>query len=445
VTGTNVVVRTPAERVLLVLLRLGVTLDGLDDLEPSVLLPVREALRRCRADPPAGWPSAAYGLLGREDMVAQIALDAATLERVAIAANSRKNKGGGGGGGFNSGFGGSGSGSGSGAAAAAAAAAPFGGSDADALSTNQLPPEVEALRKSLENATVVPPVSVLLRALATRGSGGADGAVGGADLGGGSSSSSSLSPDGVLSGVRADHEALGRFTEDRRLQEAHRLLRTDRAVKIPSGPPGLNDHDKLEYQQVALLKVSQRTLGLTVGRSALLYGTRQVQLTESASIGDVVVAGQGRAGGAVFRLETDTSATATGGGGSTMDMAKLSGWPVFHSGVAAGLQIAGGKGAVSRAWILYNKPKGELNAAHAGLLLGLGLRGHLSLLTTSDLYRYLSRGHQATNMALLMGLAFEAKGTGDRFVARLLNVHLPPPIPFARASRPAHSARGYVD
>lgn len=42
---------------------------------------------------------------------------------------------------------------------------------------------------------------------------------------------------------------------------------------------------------------------------------------------------------------------------------------------------------MSRTWIMYNKPE-EPNITHAGLLLALGLHGHLRALTISDIYKY---------------------------------------------------------
>lgn len=42
---------------------------------------------------------------------------------------------------------------------------------------------------------------------------------------------------------------------------------------------------------------------------------------------------------------------------------------------------------MSRTWIAYNKPE-EPNFIHAGLLLALGLHGHLRTLNASDIYKY---------------------------------------------------------
>lgn len=42
---------------------------------------------------------------------------------------------------------------------------------------------------------------------------------------------------------------------------------------------------------------------------------------------------------------------------------------------------------MSRTWIMYNKPE-EPNITHAGLLLALGLHGHLDVLSITDIYQY---------------------------------------------------------
>lgn len=47
------------------------------------------------------------------------------------------------------------------------------------------------------------------------------------------------------------------------------------------------------------------------------------------------------------------------------------------------------QGKMSRTWIIYNKPE-EPNVIHAGLLLALGLHGHLCVLTITDIYQYYS-------------------------------------------------------
>jgi anaphase-promoting complex subunit 1 len=59
--------------VTLALVQAGWSCLDLDTLPVGVGLPVREALHRVRAHPPAGWPIQAYALIGREDVAATLA------------------------------------------------------------------------------------------------------------------------------------------------------------------------------------------------------------------------------------------------------------------------------------------------------------------------------------------------------------------------------------
>ena len=61
---------------------------------------------------------------------------------------------------------------------------------------------------------------------------------------------------------------------------------------------------------------------------------------------------------------------------------------------------------VTRNWILYNRTHAQSTnrqSAHAGLLLALGLQGHLKSLTVNDICEYLTQGHEPTTVAILLG------------------------------------------
>lgn len=64
------------------------------------------------------------------------------------------------------------------------------------------------------------------------------------------------------------------------------------------------------------------------------------------------------------------------------------------------------KGKMSRTWIIYNKPD-EPNVIHAGLLLALGLHGHLRVLTITDIYQYYSQVFCPFNLLLQYLLLFK--------------------------------------
>lgn len=75
-------------------------------------------------------------------------------------------------------------------------------------------------------------------------------------------------------------------------------------------------------------------------------------------------------------------------------------WPDFHNGVATGLTVH--RHHLTRDWILYHRPK-KPTYDHAGLLLAIGLQGWLTLAPT-DVYSYLQQRHEATTIAMLIGI-----------------------------------------
>lgn len=99
---------------------------------------------------------------------------------------------------------------------------------------------------------------------------------------------------------------------------------------------------------------------------------------------------------------------------------------------------------VTRNWIMYNKTaslssmggsnNGEALSspstnAHAGFLFGLGLFGHLHVLTITDICDYLTQGHEPTTIAILIGVSISKMATADAMVAKTLFLHLPSLIP----------------
>ena len=103
--------------------------------------------------------------------------------------------------------------------------------------------------------------------------------------------------------------------------------------------------------------------------------------------------------------------------------------------------ISWDSGSVTRNWILYNrnncnndlsraedgddKDSAAMENAHAGSLLAFGLLGHLSVLNRSDISDYLTKNHEPTSIAMLIGLAASKIGTADPLVSRMLCIHLP--------------------
>ena len=137
-------------------------------------------------------------------------------------------------------------------------------------------------------------------------------------------------------------------------------------------------------QQARLWSLAPRTAALSVGRGAFTLGTDRARPTEALRVPTLTFAGflpaQRNA-----TVKLDLAAASAG--------SDFSRWPEFHNGVAAGLALAARtKGELTRSWIVFNRPR-EPSHAHAGVLMALGLTGHLRALTNTDLYRYLVQEH----------------------------------------------------
>ena len=81
-------------------------------------------------------------------------------------------------------------------------------------------------------------------------------------------------------------------------------------------------------------------------------------------------------------------------------------WPLFHNGVASGLTIQPHAQDLSSSWIKSHLSKNfELTNEQAGFLYGLGLTGHLANFSILNVHDALTKRHDLTNIAILLGLA----------------------------------------
>ncbi|CAL1143734.1 unnamed protein product, partial [Cladocopium goreaui] len=112
-------------------------------------------------------------------------------------------------------------------------------------------------------------------------------------------------------------------------------------------------------------------------------------------------------------------------------------WAEFNNGVAAALQVATST-EVSRGWIAHHRSvssnpasaDGQVSSnAHAGFLLGLGLRGCLKVLPVADCYKYLRLQHETTSAAVILGLAASNLSSMDAALTRTCCVHIPSMLP----------------
>ncbi|KAF2278481.1 uncharacterized protein EI97DRAFT_431699 [Westerdykella ornata] len=207
------------------------------------------------------------------------------------------------------------------------------------------------------------------------------------------------------------------FKEDRRFMEAYHLLEPLRPAVAEYRPSARQDEAAtLEGQKALMQWVMVRTFSLPVGNSMIKLGSKRPLLT------------------AAFPLYGfSTSCTMKPMGNVvTADRASYSEekfvWAFFNAGVAAGLSIARDAQGIDTSWFSYNKPPEPTNK-HAGLLLGLGLNGHLKNTQKYMAFNYLLPRHTMTSVATLLGLAASYMGTMDTLVTRLLSVHITRMIP----------------
>lgn len=202
------------------------------------------------------------------------------------------------------------------------------------------------------------------------------------------------------------------FSKDRRFYEVTRLLQTSKVqtgfLKLPSS---MDENEKLTKQRALGAKLALRTLVMPIGRAAVFISSRRPLVTEKFPIPkmnfnalilpDMINVG----------LEKDS-----------IDP-YLYDWGYFHNGVSAGLMTSRSCKDINGSWIAFNRPQ-NLNAQHAGFLLGLGLNGHLRHLEEWHIYNYLGPKHNFTSIGLLLGMAASLRGTMNVKLTKVLSVHV---------------------
>ncbi|KAK9828929.1 hypothetical protein WJX72_002853 [[Myrmecia] bisecta] len=446
------VVLEGAQKLVLAMVDKGWDLAEVDSLPMGVALPLREAMQRCRASPPAGWPVAAYVLIRRDDIAATIAAAGAAPADGAQPA---------------------------GATAATAVAPPsmvletplgkWARSPRRPRFTSRTPivqPQLNPLATggnlprsrlsmggdlSMRAAAATPPLpppqpTQQQQQTQQKGSQPAPPAAGSTtaqatlpmpytqrlqipglvweDEGPADAEAESSSQDRVPDGIEGltDGASQLRFGRDLRLVEMRRLLTSANPVVIRlANAPEVTDPEMVAQQQQRLMGLAVRTMALPVGRGALTLGTLRPLPTEPLAIPPLCLSGRlPEQHNAIVNLDLSSASPAAGAGAA----ADFTAWPEFHNGCAAGLRLAPGGAQLTRTWIVYNKPK-QPSYTHAGMLMGLGLTGHLSCLSATDLYRYLSQEHDATTVGVLLGMAAAKRGTLDPTISKMLFLHIP--------------------
>jgi hypothetical protein len=208
------------------------------------------------------------------------------------------------------------------------------------------------------------------------------------------------------------------FPNDNRIREVGRLLRSSRPVYLHAERAiEVSDHDHERLKQDKLLLLSRRVLALPLGRGMLTIGNLRPVPAEPLPLPDICLVGRVPPANAMLTLDTAECPT------------DLKVWPDFHNGVAAGLRLPLERDAaeiiskITRTWIVYNRParttesqpqnnpasspnsSQNLGHSHGGLLMALGLRGHLTTLEMTDIFDYLTHGTVTTTVGVLLGMA----------------------------------------
>ncbi|KAF1970442.1 hypothetical protein BU23DRAFT_212985 [Bimuria novae-zelandiae CBS 107.79] len=225
--------------------------------------------------------------------------------------------------------------------------------------------------------------------------------------------------EGLISMAESDRHAITRllFRDDRRYMEAHTLVEPMKpSVAFYSYDQRAEDAAILEGQKILVQWVMVRTLALPVGSSMLKFSSKKPLMTEKFLLPGFSTSCIMKPMGNVVTADR-----------TTYSEEKFF-WAFFNQGVSAGLSISRDAQGIDTSWIMYNKPA-EVSNRHAGLLLGLGLNGHLKTIAKWLSFRYLTPKHTVTSVGLLLGLSASYMGTMDTTVTRLLSVHVTRMLP----------------
>ncbi|OCL08030.1 negative regulator of mitosis [Glonium stellatum] len=226
-------------------------------------------------------------------------------------------------------------------------------------------------------------------------------------------------PEPLQSAAEVERHLITRliFSEDRRFFEAYKLLEPLKQAVAECIPDSRSEEAAVLNAQNNLMQwVMVRTFSLPSGSAMIKYNSKKPLLTEKYPLYGFTTS--------CLMKPMNNVVTADR---SNYTEEKF-GWAFFHAGVAAGLSISREAQGIDTSWIMYNKPA-ELTNKHAGLLLGLGLNGHLKTIAKWLSFKYLTPKHTMTSVGLLLGLSASYLGTMDTLVTRLLSVHVTRMLP----------------
>ena len=189
-----------------------------------------------------------------------------------------------------------------------------------------------------------------------------------------------------------------------------RLLRSCRAIKIRS-LTGAEAEVPDAYQK-RLWLLAQRTLALPVGRGALTFSSSQPLPTEAMPVPPLKLLAKVPPADALIKLDLSTVGASS----------EVYTWPEFHNGTAAALRLSPEQTHISRFWIVNHRRPELSNDRWGGFLLGLGLQGHLSVLSRTSYVKILGKNEAYPSVAcgLMLGACASGRGTMNTNLQNLL-------------------------
>lgn len=209
-----------------------------------------------------------------------------------------------------------------------------------------------------------------------------------------------------------------RFPNDFRIKEVSRILNLDMPVRIAINEKyfivnfdifrSADEGEPLRQDKVNV--AANLYLSKSLGIAAFMYGNDLLVPEDPIKTIDFDF-------GAVFSDNPETI--------MRLNKSLKLEWFDFNNGVSEGLKISPKCTRINSGWLSQHKAQ-ELNAFHAGYLLGLGLNGHLHSLENWQAFEYLSKAHDMTSAALLLGLCASRRGTRDHKTLQVVSLYCPP-------------------
>ncbi|TIB13013.1 hypothetical protein E3P89_01390 [Wallemia ichthyophaga] len=222
------------------------------------------------------------------------------------------------------------------------------------------------------------------------------------------------------SGVEFDNMEIPklRFSQDHRLKEVAKMLDGSELTNMRFlNTSGLLEPDFLKEQENVTNEMPERTLSLPYGRGMLTYGTSQSVPAGPLQIPDFDYR--------VRMIPTNTTYNIE----STAIMTEFKEWGEFSNGVASALKL-NEQLTVDESWIMLNKPsKNVMSARHSGLMLGLGMNGHLRSMWLGHVQKFLEPKNEFMTIGTMLGVAISYAGDPPERLIGAFSLHVPAILP----------------